>query len=190
MATIHEAIERAVAVLRKGGTILYPTDTIWGIGCDPQNEEAVEKVLQIKGRPASKSMLLLAADFEMVGQFVKEIPGQAKMLANQSTKPLTIVYPYAQNLAGNLLPKDQTIGIRITNEKFSKQMIRKFGKPVVSTSANRTGENYPESFNELDAALKKQVDYVVEVKHDYGFGVSPSAIVKVNPDGSISYLRH
>ena len=189
MITTDKAADKAVETLRKGGTILYPTDTIWGIGCDPEDEVAVDEVYKIKGRPASKQMLLLASGFDMVEHYIEQVPEGAFDLVESTQRPLTIIYPGARNLASGLLGADQTIGIRITDEAFSKTMIERFGKPVVSTSANRSGESYPSSFNKLDPFIKSQVDYIVELKHDQGFDTRSSAIVKLFNDGSMQWIR-
>lgn len=189
MATIEQEAQYAAEVLRRGGIVLYPTDTIWGLGCDPQNASAIEKIYSLKGRPKGKSMLLLSASLQMASQYVSFIPEKAKELIAKSTQPLTIIYSGATNLAGNLLPPDNTIGIRITQEAFSKRMIENFGKPVVSTSANISGAPLPSDFASINPRLYQGVDYAVKVKRNQGFQANASSIVKVDSKGNILKIR-
>lgn len=186
---MKDEAKRAAQVIQNGGIILHPTDTIWGIGCDPQNEKAVDRIYSLKGRPREKTMLLLVSGFDMIADYVQAIPQQAKELEARTNKPTTIIYPDAQNLAKNLLPHDKTMGMRITREPFSKTMLNLLGKPVVSTSANLSGEPYPERFEKMSETIKNGVDYIVNIYHDRGFAASPSAIVKLHSNGRLTYIR-
>jgi L-threonylcarbamoyladenylate synthase len=149
---MQEDIKKACEVMNRGGVILYPTDTIWGIGCDATNEEAVKRVYEIKQRSDSKSMLILLDNPAKLQVYVKDVPDIAWDLIELTDKPLTIIYDGAKNLATNLLAEDGSIGIRITNEGFSKELCRQFRKPIVSTSANISGNPSPASFREIDPA--------------------------------------
>ena len=150
--------------MRAGGVILYPTDTVWGIGCDATNPEAVKRVYEIKRREDSKSMLVLVDSDAKVDLYVKEVPAVAWDLIELSTKPLTIIYDGAKNLAENLLASDGSIGIRVTAEEFSKQLCFRFRKAIVSTSANISGEPTPKSFSEISEEIKNSVDYIVSYR--------------------------
>ena len=156
-----EEIKKIVEVLEAGGIILYPTDTVWGIGCDATNAEAVQKIYALKNREDSKSMLLLTDSMAKVQAYVQEIPDVAWDLVDCADKPLTIIYPQGKNIATNLLAQDGSIGIRITNEPFSKRLCERFKKPIVSTSANISGEPTPAFFAEISDKIKNGVDYVV-----------------------------
>ena len=149
--TVNEDIKQACAVMERGGVILYPTDTVWGIGCDATNEEAVRQVYDIKHRADSKAMF-----------YVREVPPVAWDLIELSTRPLTIIYDGARNLAPNLLAEDGSVGIRVTNEPFSKQLCMRFKRAIVSTSANISGRPAPSIFADIDEEIKAAVDYVVE----------------------------
>src|SRR6185436_15905446 len=144
---IKEEAKKAVEILKAGGTILYPTDTIWGIGCDATNETAVKKIFEIKKREESKSLIVLIDAAEKLNKYVKDVPAVAWDLVEFSEKPLTIVYAGAVNMAKNLLSNDGTVAIRVVKNDFCVELLRKFGKPVVSTSANISGEETPLSFN-------------------------------------------
>ena len=146
MSAINKEITKACQVLQQGGLILYPTDTIWGIGCDATDTQAVKKVYQLKGRRESKSMIILLDHTDNLTKYVKNVPDKAYELIENATVPLTIIYPQAQNLAKDLINKDGSIGIRVTKDIFCKELIMKFGKPIVSTSANISEEDYPKFF--------------------------------------------
>ena len=146
---IKEDIEKCLDILRQGGVILYPTDTIWGLGCDATNEAAIEKVYKIKQRSDSKAMLVLLENENLLPSYIKEVPEIAWDLIDVGEKPLTIIYPGAKNLAPNLIAEDGSIGIRITREEFTARLIQKFRKPIVSTSANISGEPAPANFGEI-----------------------------------------
>lgn len=186
---MKEDISRALTILREGGIILYPTDTIWGIGCDATNEEAVAKVYSIKQREDSKSMLVLLHNENMLPSYVNEVPEVAWELIEAAIEPLTIIYPGAKNLARNLVGTDQTIGIRITKDEFCNQLISKFRKPIVSTSANISGAQSPGNFEEIDKAIISQMDYVVEWRQDDLTKSRPSSIIKLGAGGKIEIIR-
>jgi len=182
-------IKKALEVLKSGGVILYPTDTIWGIGCDATNIEAVKRIYKIKKREDSKSMIVLMENPMLLEQYVNDVPEIAWDLIEISTTPLTVVYPNAKNLAPNLIAQDGSIGIRFTKEIFSSQLIQRLRKPLVSTSANISGEKSPAFFNEIPEEIKTQVDYIVEYRQDDLTPASPSSIIKLGPGGRIDIIR-
>jgi L-threonylcarbamoyladenylate synthase len=182
-------IERCIAVLKNGGTILYPTDTIWGIGCDATNVEAVKKIFKIKQRDENKSMIVLLDDESKLIKYMKEIPSLAFELIEYSVKPLTIIYPDALNLAKNVIAQDGSIAIRIVKDDFCKQLIRKFNKPIVSTSANVSGDDAPQQFSEIKEEIKSSVDYVVNLPDKKNSPTVPSSIIKLEVDGRIKIIR-
>ncbi|MEN6453714.1 MAG: L-threonylcarbamoyladenylate synthase [Prolixibacteraceae bacterium] len=186
---MEEDLKKAVDVLRNGGVILYPTDTIWGLGCDATNEQAAAKIYAIKKRSDSKSMLVLMENMNLLERYVEEVPAIAFDLIEVTDKPLTIVYPGARNLAKNLIAEDGTIGIRITTETFTRQLIQRFRKPVVSTSANMSGENSPGTFAEISEEIKAAADYVVKYRQNDLTPASPSSIIKLGVGGQIEILR-
>ena len=184
----HE-IRKVIEVLRKGETILYPTDTVWGIGCDATNEKAVEKVFQIKSREAGKSLIVLVSDIGMLNRFVKEVPAIAWDLIDTSDTPLTIIYDSARGLAKNVLAEDGSIGVRMVKDDFCQRMIHKFGKPVVSTSANLSGEPTPQNFDEISDTIKSQADHVVDWRQDDLHKAKPSSIIKLKGNGEFQIIR-
>ncbi|MEO9076646.1 MAG: L-threonylcarbamoyladenylate synthase [Gelidibacter sp.] len=185
---MQKDINQAVQVLRDGGLILYPTDTVWGIGCDSTNPKAVEKVFQLKERNDNKALICLVADDRMLSRFVKEIPKVAYDLFDVSDDPITIIYDDAQNLAANLIAEDKSIGIRIPNDDFCFQLIRRFGKAIVSTSANVSGQPTPKSFEEIAPHILKGVDYVVNL-HREKVCAKPSSIIKLSANGRFKVIR-
>ena len=186
---MHNDIKKALEVLHSGGIILYPTDTVWGIGCDATNEEAVQKIYQLKEREDSKSMLVLMENMNFLSRYVEEVPEIALDLIEVTEKPMTIIYPGAKNLAKNLIAQDGSIGIRITSEEFTRQLIQRFKKPIVSTSANISGEPSPTFFDEIIPEIKDAVDYVVEYRQDDISPKEPSSIIKLGTSGEIEILR-
>ncbi len=178
---LKEEVRKACEVLKNGGIILYPTDTIWGIGCDATNEEAVKRVYELKHREDSKAMLVLLDD---VGKL-----DVAYELLEVNDKPMTIIYPNAKNLAKNLIAQDRTIGIRITSEIFTKALLYRFRKPIVSTSANISGESSPKCFAEISEAVKSAVDYVVDFRQEETSNPAPSSIIKLGVGGEIQIIR-
>ncbi len=184
-----EDVRRACEVMSRGGVILYPTDTIWGIGCDATNEEAVRRVYEIKRRQDSKAMLVLTDSAVKLNYYVKDVPRVAWDLIDVADKPLTIIYDGARNLAPNLLAEDGSVGIRVTNEPFSQQLCRQFRKAIVSTSANISGEPSPQNFSEVSEEILQAVDYVVTVRQKEKTAAKPSSIVKLGAGGEIEIIR-
>ncbi len=186
---IKEDIKNAIKTMKNGGIILYPTDTIWGLGCDATNEEAVKKIFEIKKREDSKSMLVLTDSAGKVERLVGDVPNIVWDLVEVSDKPLTIIYPGGKNMAKNLIAQDGSVGIRITNETFSKELCAQFRLPIVSTSANISGEPSPSNFSEISEEIIKSVDYVVQYRQNDKTKAKPSSIIKVNSDGTIKIIR-
>lgn len=186
---MKEEISKAIEILKNGGVILYPTDTIWGIGCDATNEKAVERIYQIKQRNDQKSMLILLDNAGKIPSYIDKMPDIAWDLIDLAEKPLTIIYPQAKNLAQNLIAPDGSIGIRITNETFSQQLIKRFKKPVVSTSANISGEKAPDNFSAINLQIIDLVDYVVNWRQDDFAQAPPSGILKLGVNGEIKVIR-
>ncbi|MBQ0044008.1 MAG: threonylcarbamoyl-AMP synthase [Bacteroidales bacterium] len=188
-----EELNKAVKVLREGGIILYPTDTVWGIGCDATNPEAVAKVYQIKKRSDSKSLVLLASDVDMICKYVKEIPEIALQLIDVNDKPMTIIYPDAvtgkYGLAENAVAEDGTVGIRIPMMDFCKDLCVKLGRPVVSTSANISGEATPKKYADVSDDIRSSVDHIVDPALEAGATGLASQIIKVGMDYSIQIIR-
>lgn len=182
-------IKQAVEVLRQGGVILYPTDTIWGIGCDATCETAVQRVYDIKKRIDSKALLVLVDSAAKLQGYVDEVPDVAWDLIELSEKPLTIIYSGAKNLAKNLVAEDGTVGIRITNEVFSKRLCEAFRKPIVSTSANISGNPSASCFQEISEEIVAAVDYVVGYRQDDVTPAVPSSIIKLGVNGEVKIIR-
>ena len=197
---MREEIQKALEVLRKGGIILYPTDTVWGIGCDATDPEAVAKVYAIKRREDSKSLVLLASDMDMICRYVKEIPEMAVQLVEVNDKPMTIIYPDAiagsqsdkasrNCLAYNTVAEDGTVGIRVPMMEFCQQLVSCFGRPIVSTSANISGEATPKKYAEISQEIKDAVDHIVDPSLEKGSTGQSSSIIKVGLDYSIEIIR-
>jgi len=187
---MNEDIKKALEVLKAGGVILYPTDTIWGIGCDATNPEAVKRVYEIKKREDAKSMLVLMENENRLNSYMEEVPEIAWDLLDVAVTPLTLIYPGAKNLAPNLINnEDGSIGIRITKEEFSKELIFRFRKPIVSTSANVSGKPSPQNFSEIDEEIINAVDYVVQYRQEEMVKANASSIMKIGLGGEIQILR-
>ena len=186
---MHNDIKKALEVLKNGGIILYPTDTIWGIGCDATNNEAVKRVYEIKQREDSKSMLVLMENPNRISSYVNDVPEIALDLLEVTNKPTTIIYSDAKNLANNLINSDGSIGIRITNEDFTQQLIQRFKKPIVSTSANISGDTPAQNFIEINQNIIDAVDYVVEYRQDDMTKAQPSSIIKIEADWNVQIIR-
>lgn len=182
-------IQKCLEVLRAGGTLLYPTDTIWGIGCDATNEHAVEKIFKIKERSASKSLIALVSDTGMLNRFIKDVPALAWDLIEISDSPLTIIYDSGRGFAKNVYGEDGSIAIRLVKDEFCHRLIHRLGKPIVSTSANRSGINAPQNFYEIAEELKQQVDYVVNWKQNDFTRSNPSSIIKLRANGEFVIIR-
>jgi L-threonylcarbamoyladenylate synthase len=186
---MKEDIVNAVGILEQGGIILYPTDTIWGIGCDATNEKAVQKIYQIKKREDLKSMLVLIDSPDKLYQYVTQIPDVAWEILDAAVSPVTIIYPGVKNLAANLIAGDRSAGFRITRDRFCQQLIHRFKKPVVSTSANISGKAAPQVFIEIDPVIRKSVDYIVNWRQDDLSRHKPSGIIKLGVNGEIKVIR-
>ena len=184
-----EDIKKACEVMQKGGVILYPTDTVWGIGCDATNEEAVKRIYEIKRREDSKAMLVLVDSQVKVDFYTQDAPQIAWDLIEMSTIPLTIIYDKGRNLAKNLLAEDGSVGIRVTSEEFSKQLCFRFRKAIVSTSANISGEKGASNFSEISKEIIDAVDYVVNYRQDDMSKPKPSSIIKLGNQGQIKVIR-
>ena len=202
---MKEEIQKALEVLRKGGVILYPTDTVWGIGCDATDPEAVAKIYEIKRRSDSKSLVLLASDMDMISRYVKEVPEMAIQLVEVNDKPMTIIYPGAVTgprpegdvmpkaekyaLAFNTAAEDGSVGIRVPMMEFCQQLAFRLGRPIVSTSANISGEATPKRFAEISQEVKSAVDHIVDPSLERGSTGQSSSIIKVGLDYSIEIIR-
>ena len=205
---MKEEIQKALEVLRNGGVILYPTDTVWGIGCDATDPSAVAKVYAIKRREDSKSLVLLADGMDMICRYVKEVPEMAVQLVEVNDKPMTIIYPDAvagdrpassepsdlpkadrHCLAFNTVAEDGTVGIRIPMMDFCQQLVSRFGRPIVSTSANISGEATPKKYAEISQEIKDAVDHIVDSSLERGASGHSSSIIKVGLDYSIEIIR-
>ncbi|MBQ6790920.1 MAG: threonylcarbamoyl-AMP synthase [Paludibacteraceae bacterium] len=187
-------LAEALRVLRSGGVIVYPTDTVWGIGCDATNEEAVQRIYTLKRRADSKSMLVLIDSPAKLPYYVGEVPDTAWTLLDatnddETSKPLTIIYPHARNLAPNLIAEDGSVGIRITNEPFSKALCAQLRHPLVSTSANISGQPAARCFSEIAQEILDGADYVCRFRRDDDSEHEPSSIIKVNADNTFSIIR-
>ena len=186
--TIDSAIFKAVEVFKSGGIVIYPTDTIWGIGCDASDEQACVKINEIKNRPATKSFIVLVDSIQMLERIVPEIPEVCYQLIDTATRPLTIIYENPKGLAKSLLAEDGSVGIRVTNDPICKKMIRSLRKPIVSTSVNISGEASATEFSDISNQLKSKVDYVFP---DTGLSSkTPSQIIKVGLNSSVQIIRN
>ena len=184
-------LQNALRVLREGGVILYPTDTVWGIGCDATNAAAVSRVYEIKKRVDSKAMLALLDGAGKLQGYMDKVPETAWMLleANEDQRPMTIIYPRAKNLAANLLAEDGSVGIRITQESFSKTLCEQLRRPIVSTSANISGEPTAKIFSQISSELLESVDYVCEYRRSDTTAHKPSSIIKIDEKERITIIR-
>jgi L-threonylcarbamoyladenylate synthase len=187
--TFEDDIKESLNILRKGGIILYPTDTIWGLGCDPANESAVNSIFKLKSREENKSLIILADGISMIERYVKDVPEIVYELIEVSDTPLTIIYPDGRNLAPGVCTDDGSIGIRICKDEFCSELISRFRKPIISTSANFSGKPSPGNFNEIEKILIAKVDYVVKYRQDDRGKNSASPVIKINKDGSIKIIR-
>ena len=181
-------IDKAITILNEGGLILYPTDTVWGIGCDATNKDAIEKIFKLKKRSDKKTMICLVANQFMLEQYVEKVPEPAYDIIDLSERPVTIIYDNPRGVASNLIAEDNTLAIRVASDQFCQQLIRKFKRPIVSTSANIAGEPTPGSFSEISELILKGVDYVVNLEQKKT-NTSPSTIIKLGNDGTVKILR-
>lgn len=182
-------LKEAVKVMRDGGIILYPTDTVWGIGCDARNPQAVEKIFRLKQRSDSKSMLALVSSEGMLQRTVKEVPDIAWQLIDVAVNPMTIIYDEATGVAENLLAEDGSLGIRITSEKFSRALCERMRGPVVSTSANISGKPTPMTFAEISSEIKEGVDYICRYRQNDKANSKPSNIIKITQGNVVKVIR-
>ena len=187
--TQKEDIKNAIDAMRKGGIILYPTDTVWGIGCDATNAEAVAKVYKIKQRDDSKALICLADSVDRVQRYVRYVPSVAWDLMEIADKPTTVILDGAVNLAPNLIAEDGSIGLRITNEEFSKELCYRFQKPIVSTSVNISGEPAAQNYCDIAPEILQAADYVCWTRRQEHKPHKPSSIVKISRDGQVSIIR-
>lgn len=188
--TLDIEVEKTIQILKKGGVILYPTDTIWGIGCDATNNKAAEKIYKVKQRAQQQSFIILLDDAEKIKDYVGHVPAIAYDLISQYVRPLTIIYPDAKNIAKNVMAADGSIAIRIVNEMFCKTLIQRFGKPIVSTSANISGEANPISFPVISERIKSAVDYAVDWERNVVREVNPSTIIRLFDNGTFDVIRN
>ncbi len=202
---MKETMEKALQTLRCGGLLLYPTDTVWGLGCDATDPEAVARIFALKKREDSKSLVLLASDMDMIARYVREIPEMAVQLVEVNDSPMTIIYPGAiasdrpssgekpvkdkHLLAYNTVAADSTVGIRIPMMDFCVELVRRFGRPIVSTSANISGEPTPKNFSEISPAIKDGVDYIVDSELEKTSTGKSSSIIKIGLDATIEIIR-
>jgi L-threonylcarbamoyladenylate synthase len=182
-------IEQCLKVLENGGVILYPTDTVWGLGCDATNANAVAAIYSMKQRDEKKSMIILLEKESDIQNFAKAPSDAIKEIIKNKNRPTTIIYPSVKGLAQNLINEDGTVAIRIPNDSFSVDLIAAFGRPIVSTSANISGEATPSIFNEISAAIKSKVDYCCSYRQTDNNKAMPSKIIKWNEDESIKVIR-
>lgn len=188
MIELANDIEKCLTVLQNGGTILYPTDTVWGLGCDATNEVAVEKIMDIKQRPQNKSFVVLVADEKMLMQYIATLDLAVFNYLDEQTKPTTVIYENAIHLAQNVLANDGSVAIRICRDEFCKNLIKRFRKPIVSTSANISNQPTPQFFQEISDAVKKSVDYIVQYNQQNNKPKMPSSIVKWK-NGEVIVIR-
>lgn len=186
---MNNDLEKCLDVLRSGGIILYPTDTIWGLGCDATNKAAVDKIYQIKQRFDNQKMLVLVNSDAMIERYVDDVPEIAYQLIECAEQPLTIIYEQAKNLAENLLGDNRSIGIRVSRETFTKKLIERFRKPIVSTSANIHNQSSPANFMQISDEIKNGVDYIVSYRQDDTTEHRPSSLMLLKPSGEFKILR-
>ncbi len=185
---MQNEINKCIEILSNGGLILYPTDTVWGIGCDATNEKAVAKIYELKKRVNTKTMICLVANDFMLEKYIKEVPEVAFDIIDIAEKPTTIVYDNPVGVAKNLIALDNTLAVRVASDKFCQYLINKFKKPIVSTSANIAGKPTPQTFKEISDAILKGVDYVVNLQREEYSG-TPSSIIKLGNDGTVKIIR-
>ncbi|MBW1294873.1 L-threonylcarbamoyladenylate synthase [Aquimarina litoralis] len=181
-------IEKTIDILKKGGLILYPTDTVWGIGCDATNADAVDKIYALKKRADSKALLCLVSDFKMLQQYVEEVPEVAYDILKYATKATTIIYDRPLRVAENLIAEDNTLGIRVARDPFCGKLIRKFKRPIVSTSANISGKPTPRNLQEMSKEILEGVDYVVNLPLQ-NKDAKPSSIIKIGGNSTVKIIR-
>jgi L-threonylcarbamoyladenylate synthase len=189
MTDFFDDLAPCLEVLQMGGVILYPTDTVWGIGCDATNTYAVKKIFDLKKRPDARSMIILIAEAAELSQYAEAVVPRVLSFLKGSAGPTTVIYPGGKGLADNLYHSDGSIGIRIVNEPFCQALINAFHKPIVSTSANITGEPTPENFVQISKSVLNGVDYIVQFRQEDKTLAKPSTIVRLEQDGSVVIIR-
>ncbi|GGG06547.1 L-threonylcarbamoyladenylate synthase [Pontibacter amylolyticus] len=189
MNHLLKAIQAAEDELLVGNVILYPTDTVWGIGCDAENAQAVKKIFKIKEREESKSMIVLVSDVEMLRRYVRDVPEDFEKLVESQERPTTFVLSGAQNLPQELIAEDGSIGMRVTKDEFCHRLMQQIGRPLVSTSANVSGEVAPKAFPEVSDTIKERVDYIVQWRQDEDVESRPSRIIKIDEKGKQTVIR-
>ncbi len=189
MDNFEEDIREAIAVMKSGGVILYPTDTVWGIGCDASNSKAVERVFEIKRRADSKALIILVGSIDDLWRYVDDVPEVAEQLIEVADRPTTIIYDRGRNIARNAMADDGSVAVRVTSERFSKELCRRFHRPLVSTSANVSGEPSPDSFAKISNEIVDAVDYVVKSRRERVAGAKPSMIIKISSDSTFKIIR-
>ncbi|MCF6170321.1 MAG: threonylcarbamoyl-AMP synthase [Bacteroidales bacterium] len=189
MNNLEKEVKKSVELLRNGKILLYPTDTIWGIGCDATNSKAVQRIYKIKGRDENKSMIVLLDSIDKLKQYIEKVPPITYDLIQNSVSPLTIVYSGAKNLAKNLIARDGTIALRVVSGEYCRAVIQQLDRPLVSTSANISGEPSANSFYQINPVIFKKVDHVVEIFRDRVRAVKPSTIIKIEENGRFMVLR-
>jgi len=185
---MYDEIHKTLEVLKRGGLILYPTDTVWGIGCDATHPDAIERIYALKKRSDRQSLICLVHDFKMLNQFVEDIPEVAYDILKYAEKPTTIIYDDPIRIAENLIATDNSLAMRVVQDDFCKKLIRKFRRPIISTSANVSGTKTPTEFKEISKEILDGVDYVVNL-HRSKKSAKPSAIIKLRNDGSVTVIR-
>ena len=188
MTPFEEEVKRTVEALQAGKTILYPTDTIWGIGCDATNSKACDKVFEVKKRPTNKSLIILIDSADRLKDYVADVPACAYDLIEHATNPLSIIYEEGMNLAKNV-SADKSVCIRVVDNDFCKEVIRQLGKPITSTSANLSGQSSALTFNDISEKIKQSVDYTVQLSHDVFGKPKSSTIIKLNKDNTFEIIR-
>ena len=185
---LNQEILNTIEILQNGGIILYPTDTVWGIGCDATNEEAVEKIIKLKKRAENKGLIVLMSGDKMIHNTFKEVPEVAWQIMDLSEKPTTLILDKPHNIAKKLIANDNTLGIRVVKDSFCFKLIEKFKKPIVSTSANISGKSTPSTFSEISKEILNGVDYVVNLSREKKCG-NPSTIIKIALDNQVKVIR-
>ena len=188
MERIDQEVRNCIEVIKKGGIILYPTDTVWGIGCDATNADAVDRIYQLKKREESKALICLVSNFKMLEQYVEEVPEMAYDILKYAKKPTTVIYDKPIRIAENLVGEDDSLGIRVVRDTFCSELIKKMKRPLVSTSANVSGQPTPQSFDQITPQILKGVDYVVNLQRSKK-SPRPSAIIKLSNSGQVKVIR-
>ena len=186
---MNQEINNSLKVISSGGIILYPTDTIWGVGCDATNQKAVDKIYKLKGRIEGKSLLVLVDSLEMIHEYVQDADPRIMDLVASYDRPLTVIYPRAKNVAKRVAAADRTIGVRVAKDEFCQTLIKEFGKAIVSTSANLSGEPAPVLYSQISDEIKNGTDYIVNLYHSRVSSMKPSRIIRVKDNGDFEIVR-